>query len=69
MQAVEIHYEGKKKNNITSIVNIMLADTLDHCELMSISSLSHSPRQNGHRFTDIFKYIFLNANVWILIKI
>ena len=27
-------------------------------------------RQNGHHFLDdIFKYIFLNANVWILIKI
>ena len=28
------------------------------------------PRQNGHRFPDnIFKCIFLNENVWILIKI
>ena len=29
-----------------------------------------SPRQNGRRFAgDLFKYIFLNENVWILIKI
>ena len=27
------------------------------------------PRQNGHYFLDIFKCIFLNENVWILIKI
>ena len=28
------------------------------------------PRQNGHHFADdIFKCIFLNENVWILIKI
>ena len=28
------------------------------------------PRQNGRRFPDdIFKYIFLNENVWILLKI
>ena len=28
------------------------------------------PRQNGHQFPDnIFKYIFFNENIWILIKI
>ena len=27
------------------------------------------PRQNGHHFTDIFKCIFLNENVWISISI
>ena len=28
------------------------------------------PRQNGRHFADdIFKYIFLNENVWIIIKI
>ena len=27
------------------------------------------PRQNGRHFADIFKCIFLNENVWILIKI
>ena len=28
------------------------------------------PRQNGHHFADdIFKCIFLNENIWILIKI
>ena len=27
------------------------------------------PRQNGHYLTDIFKCIFLKANVWILINI
>ena len=28
------------------------------------------PKQNGHHFPDdIFKYIFLNENIWILIKI
>ena len=28
------------------------------------------PKQNGHHFTDdIFKYIFLNENIWIPIKI
>ena len=27
------------------------------------------PRQNGHHFSDIFKCIFLNENVWISIEI
>ena len=27
------------------------------------------PRQNGHHFPDIFKWIFLNENVWISIEI
>ena len=27
------------------------------------------PRQNGRNFSDIFKWIFLNENVWILIEI
>ena len=27
------------------------------------------PKQNGHRFTDVFKWSFLNENIWILIKI
>ena len=36
--------------------------------LSNISTLK--PRQNGRLFVDdIFKYIFLNENVWILIKI
>ena len=36
--------------------------------LSSINTLS--PRHNGHHFPDnIFKYIFLNENVWISIKI
>ena len=31
---------------------------------------STSPRQNGRHFTDdIFKHIFVNENVWILLKI
>ena len=34
------------------------------------SSVSSPPGQNGRHFADdIFKYIFLNENVWIQIKI
>ena len=38
--------------------------------LVPVSFLnSLRPRQNGRRFADVFKSIFLNENVWILLNI
>ena len=45
------------KNTITETLYFMLFNTL-------------RPIQNGHRFADdVFKCVFLNGNVWILLKI
>ena len=47
--------------------------TRDHCEVWNMSKYvlnTLRPRQNGRHFPDdIFKWIFLNENVWISISI
>ena len=40
-----------------------------YCILSSVTFNTLRPRQNVHRFTDIFKYIFLKENSCILINI
>ena len=41
-----------------------------HCWKCQLAINTLRPRQNGRHFTDdIFKYIFLNENVWIPVKI
>ena len=46
---------------------VMLVEILLHEECAYINSLR--PRQDGRHFPDIFKCLFLNENVWILLKI
>ena len=51
---------------------VMKSDAENVFEKSIISTLFNSlrPRQNGRHFADdIFKWIFLNENVWIPIKI
>ena len=49
-------------------VNTMFAEGLGACVAMAFNTLR--PRRNGHHFADdIFKRIFFNENIWILIQI
>ena len=48
----------------------VISHYVNQCWLFASSVLNTlRPRQNGRHFIDIFKCIFLNENVWILIKI
>ena len=61
------------KHSLTHPITIILDCTdyhTDQCRRTRTSVNTLRPRQNGHHFTDdIYKYIFMNENVWISIKI
>ena len=70
-----------EKSNLLQVMALCYQATsysLSHCWPWSLSWYGVTrplwintlrPRQNGRHFPDIFKGIFLNENVWILIKI
>ena len=71
--AFECHWLSVKK--VTNVKHHMGSILLQRfrpisIEIPTIKFNTLKPRQNGHHFPDdIFKCIFLNENVWILIKI
>ena len=59
-----------REMRFTFFYNAYMQQWLGHDELTVWLVNTLRPKQNGRHFADdIFKYIFLNENVWILIKI
>ena len=66
----DFHHMETMGTKMNSIATVYSEEINNHITVPVRVVNTLRPRQNGRNFTDdIFKYIFLNENVWIPVKI